>query len=162
MKLLAIDPGPVQSAWLLYDASDQRPLSFGKDPNEVVQFDVMDPLSMNDCPLLAIEMVASYGMPVGREVFETCVWIGRFIERWGGASHDFRLVYRGDVKLHLCGTKRAKDPHVRQALIDKWGTKETAIGKKASPGPLYGIVTDVWSALAVAVTAAETEELVTA
>jgi hypothetical protein len=28
----------------------------------------------------------------------------------------------------------------------------TAIGRKASPGPLYGISRDVWSALAIAVT----------
>jgi hypothetical protein len=31
----------------------------------------------------------------------------------------------------------------------------TAIGRKAAPGPLYGISRDVWSALAVAVTYAD-------
>lgn len=30
--------------------------------------------------------------------------------------------------------------------------KEKAIGKKATPGPLYGVVGDEWAALAVAVT----------
>ena len=41
--------------------------------------------------------------------------------------------------------------------IDKFGgSKETAIGKKANPGPLYGVKKDIWAALAVAVTWAET------
>jgi hypothetical protein len=106
-------------------------------------------------------MIASYGMPVGAEVFETCVWIGRFAERWQhayGYEHvPPRMVYRREVKLHLCGSSKAKDPNVRQALIDKWGGKDKAIGKKASPGPLYGLTGDCWAALAVAVTAAETE-----
>ena len=30
--------------------------------------------------------------------------------------------------------------------------KAAAIGRKAAPGPLYGISRDVWSALAIAVT----------
>lgn len=101
---------------------------------------------------LAIEMIASYGMPVGREVFETCVWIGRFIEAWGG---PYTLVYRKDVKLHLCGQPRAKDSNIRQALIDRYGGKDRAVGKKATPGPLYGVSADVWSALAIAVTFAD-------
>jgi len=59
------------------------------------------------------------------------------------------------VKLHLCGSARAKDTNIRQALIDRYGGS-AAIGKKAAPGPLYGVSKDVWSALAVAVTAADT------
>lgn len=102
---------------------------------------------------MAIEMIASYGMPVGREVFETCLWIGRFIEAWGG---PYTLVYRRDVKLHLCGQARAKDGNVRQAIIDRFGGKQSAIGNKKTPGPLYGVSGDVWQALAVAITFADT------
>ncbi|MBQ1764316.1 MAG: hypothetical protein IIZ92_15615 [Aquincola sp.] len=102
------------------------------------------------CDTLAIEMIASYGMPVGREVFETCVWIGRFVQAWHSPD-KVRLVYRRDVKLHLCGSPRAKDPNIRQALIDKLGPA----GTKKDPGPTYGVKSHAWAALGVAVTAAE-------
>lgn len=149
MSLIAIDPGSDQSAIVLI-AHNGLPRKFGKLTNA-------DALSMVDgvCASetgwshLAIEMIASYGMPVGREVFETCVWIGRFIQAWGG---PYTLVYRRDVKMFLCGNNTAKDGNIRQALIDRYGGKAAAIGNKKSPGPLYGISADVWSALAVAVT----------
>lgn len=99
---------------------------------------------------LAIEMIASYGMAVGSEVFDTCIWIGRFIQAWNG---PYTQVFRKDVKMHLCGQTKAKDANVRQALIDRFGPgKDKAIGTKKNPGPLYGISGDIWAALAVAVT----------
>ncbi|MDB5975178.1 MAG: hypothetical protein JWR07_1938 [Nevskia sp.] len=105
---------------------------------------------------LAVEMIASYGMPVGREVFETCVWIGRFKQAWYSPD-EVMLVYRKDVKLHLCGSPRAKDPNVRQALIDLYpatgGGKTPQIGTKAKPGPLFGVTSHAWPALGVALTA---------
>ena len=164
MKLLAIDPGPTQSAWVGFE--DGRPCRFGIEPNAKV-LDLMRDLSMwgvsGEPASLAIESVASYGMAVGADVFETCVWSGRFIQGWLDAGwlpwrdEDSVLrVYRKDVKLWLCGSARAKDANVRQALIDRYGGKERAISKKANPGPLYGVTSHVWSALAVAVTAADT------
>lgn len=146
MSLLAIDPGPTESAYIV--AERGAVLGFGIDKNEELlaclrreQFDVEH---------LAIEGIQSYGMAVGAEVFQTCIWIGRYIE---AATFPSTLVYRSQVKFHLCHNARAKDTNIRQALLDRFGpTKERAIGNKAAPGPLYGIKSHCWSALAVAVT----------
>lgn len=104
---------------------------------------------------LAVEMIASYGMAVGKEVFETCVWIGRFVQVW----HDpgaVQLVYRKDVKMHLCGTTQAKDANVRRAILDLYprsgGGATPQVGTKARPGPLYGVSTHAWAAIGVALT----------
>jgi hypothetical protein len=61
-------------------------------------------------------------------------------------------VFRRDVKLSLCGSARAKDGNIRTALIDLHGGKEAAIGRKKTPGPLWGVHADVWAALALAIT----------
>jgi hypothetical protein len=144
--ILAIDPGTTESGWVLYDAG--RVHDSGIMPNA----DMLAHLrSVPDYGhTLAIEMIASYGMAVGREVFETCVWIGRYMQAWH-SPEAVRLVYRRDVKLHLCGSPRAKDPNIRQALLDKLG----APGTKSKPGPTYGVKSHAWAALAVAVTASE-------
>ena len=155
--ILAIDPGPVDSAFVVYDPVFATLEDKGIVPND----ELLGRLRHMPAKSMVVEMIASYGMPVGIEVFETCVWIGRFMQAWGGIDDDYRprRLYRADVKLHLCGATRAKDGNVRQALIDKFGPgKDAAIGKKATPGPLYGVAKDVWAALGVAVTADETEK----
>jgi hypothetical protein len=148
MSLIAIDPGSEQSA-IVWIAHNGLPKKFDKIPNEGVLAQISTAFSQTGWNHLAIEMIASYGMPVGAEVFETCVWIGQFIQAWGG---PYTKVYRREVKMFLCGNNTAKDGNIRQALIDRYGGKDAAIGRKATPGPLYGISADVWSALAVAVT----------
>lgn len=150
MLILAIDPGTTQSGWCLTRGSDI--VASGVFQNPQMLGYIREAAAAD---LLAIEMIASYGMPVGKEVFETCVWIGRFVQAWK-APETARLVYRKDVKLHLCGTPRAKDPNVRQALIDLYpssgGGKVPQIGTKGQPGPLYGVSSHAWPALGVAVT----------
>lgn len=147
--LLSIDPGPTESGWCVM-ASGQV-LSSGVYPND----DMLAMVAAHLHAELAIEMIASYGMPVGREVFETCLWIGRFVQAWH--SPDLvRLVYRKDVKMHLCGTTQAKDANVRQAIIDLYppsgGGATPQIGIKAKPGPLYGVSSHAWPAIGVALT----------
>ena len=145
--ILSIDPGTVQSGWCLFGAG--RALQSGVSPNK----EILIRLSRCVVSGLAIEMVASYGMPVGREIFETCVWIGRFQQAWP-KPEGVRLIYRRDVKLYLCGSARAKDSNIRQALLDKYGP----VGTKKQPGPLYGVSSHAWAALAVAATATATAD----
>lgn len=149
--IFAIDPGTVQSGWVLLDGS--RVADSGVHPNHDVLRWVQ---AGQGADVLAIEMVASYGMAVGREVFETVRWIGRFQQAWR-EPEAVRLVYRRDVKLRLCNSAQAKDPNVRQALLDLYpatgGGKTPQIGTKGQPGPLYGVSSHAWAALGVAVTA---------
>jgi hypothetical protein len=155
MVILAIDPGPEESAFVEYVPRIGKPHSFAKWRNEdLVTLDVLRFGSRSGMHLV-VEMIASFGMPVGAEVFQTCLWIGRFLQAWNGLH---TLVYRKDVKLHLCNSPRANDASIRQALIDRWGGKERAIGNKKQPGPLYGVSGDIWQALAVAVTYADKQK----
>ena len=145
--VLAIDPGTERSAWLLLEGG--TPSLFGLVPNAEL-LDMLSAGAARQSAAVAIERVESYGMPVGREVFDTVLWAGRFCQAVAPAAVVW--VPRREVKLELCGSPRANDATVRQALIDRFGGS-SAVGRKASPGPLYGIHADVWSALAVAVTA---------
>jgi len=150
MKILGIDPGTTKSGWVVFDGV--HVIECGVSLNQ----ELLEKIKQTTDTPLAIEMIASYGMAVGREVFETCVWIGRFIQ---ASQHpdNVRLVFRKDVKLHLCGTPKAKDANIRQAVIDlfpKTGDGAVPqIGTKKKRGPLYGVSTHVWPALAVAITA---------
>ena len=153
--ILAIDPGPEESAALRYDSKTQEVSGATIIANDALCCSLLGLHGLAD--YLAIEMIACYGMPVGAETFETCVWIGRFLERWNGLHSR---VYRRDVKLHLCNSVRAKDANVRQALIDRFGPgKQKAIGTTKARGPLYGIKSHLWAALGVAVTLADALEL---
>ena len=140
MKILAIDPGTTESGWCLFE--EGKVLDSGVNVNEVMLEQIKSSLNYD---LLAIEMIASYGMPVGKEVFETCLWIGRYIER---SRTKHKLIYRLDIKLNLCGTSKAKDPNIRQAIIDKLGP----VGTVKNKGPLYGVKSHAWAAIGVALT----------
>ncbi|WP_225984103.1 hypothetical protein [Epidermidibacterium keratini] len=131
---------------------DCRPLVFGKVPNEQLRRDLETRELVAD--VIAIEMVASYGMPVGADVFETCVWIGRLCE---AAAREPQLVKRHGIKLHHCQSARAKDSNIVQALVDRFAKGEPNKGKgtKASPGFFYGFAADVWQAFALAVYVAD-------
>lgn len=151
-RFLAIDPGTSESAYALIDGTTCRPIEVAIVANDDLRL-VLASYRMRDAHT-AIEMVASYGMAVGAEVFETCVWIGRFIEV---ASGHPDLVYRRDVKLHHCHSSKAKDANISQALIDRFASGEPNRGKgtKAAPGWFYGFHDDIWQAYALAVFVAD-------
>jgi hypothetical protein len=151
MKILAIDPGTEQSGVVVLDGS--RVTLAEILPNAEVRTFLRSWFG----DVVACEWIASYGMAVGQETFDTCKWVGRFEEVISGRRGTMALVFRKDVKLHVCNNGRAKDKNIRQALIDLWGGKAKAIGTSKQPGPLYGVKSHCWQALAVAVTVRDTQ-----
>ncbi|HIS93062.1 MAG TPA: hypothetical protein IAA84_08630 [Candidatus Alectryocaccomicrobium excrementavium] len=151
MLILAIDPGTTQSAFCLMRTEDQSCVQFGIRANAELPGTVLEEYPVGR---VVIEMVASYGMPVGREVFETCVWIGRFAQIAEDWYMPVDFVYRRDVKLHLCGSAQANDANIRHALIDRFAVHDLKNGKgtKKNPDWFYGFAKDVWAAYAVGVT----------
>jgi hypothetical protein len=151
MIIRAIDPGPVRSAYVDWDG--EKIHNFGIFENRYEYTSVNDAGPIEH---VAIEMVASYGMPVGADVFETCVWIGRFWEIYLNAGKTCHKVYRKDVKMHLCGSTRAKDSNITAAIVDRFDPNREfgkhGKGTKSKPGMFYGFSKDVWAAMAVALT----------
>ena len=151
--ILAIDPGTTQSGWVHFVNGSVT--DGGIADNYVLLSLIEKGFTIAD--RMAIEMIANQGRPaVGQDVFDTCVWIGQFKHAWGN-DNTCKLIYRRDVKNHICGSARAKDANIRQAIIDLFprtgGGKVPQTGTKAKPGPLYGMRSHMWSALAVAITA---------
>lgn len=143
-KILAIDPGNIESAYVLMDAETYKPLEFGKVENHIL-LDLIFDYVYDDC---VIEMIASYGMAVGKSVFDTCVWIGRFVQQASLFTDHIEYIYRAEEKMNLCYSMKAKDSNIRQSLIDRFGE----VGTKKNPGFFYGFKKDIWAAFAVGVT----------
>lgn len=151
--ILAIDPGTTHSGVVTYNAFSKRITYSGIRENADLAISIVRAVNV----VLVIESVESYGMPVGAEVFRTVRWAGYFESCWDRHNTiPATFMPRRDVKLHLCQSARAKDSNIRQALIDKFGGKLKAIGLKKAQGPLYGLKSHLWAALALAVTYHET------
>lgn len=167
--ILAIDPGRDKSGYVLFDEETSMIRRAGIDPN---------PLILRH---IAVSIAARHPRVViiGTDVIETARWSGRFeqaaISRWG---REVAWLSRKTVATELCGDSRAGDGDIRQALIDRWGGKDKAIGGRRCqlchgkgwrgqdhnecqdcagtgyehlPGPLHGTRTDEWQALGLAV-----------
>lgn len=147
-RILAIDPGNIDSAYVIVD-ENYRIIEKDKVPN-VAMLDIVVGFDYDE---LVIEKIACYGMPVGAETFDTCIWIGRF---WQASPHcnDVSFVFRREEKMTLCNSMRAKDANIRQALIDRFAQHDFKNGKgtKKNPDWFYGFKADIWAAYAVAVT----------
>ena len=151
MKILAIDPGNVTSSWALLETA-------GGWPPRLEDYHLDEANALLEARLrqhtlrwqaVAIEMVRSYGRPVGAEIFETCVWIGRFEAAIDHSATSRARIGRKEV-VSTIGAGKGGDALVRRRLLEIYGG-DAAKGSKRAPGPLYGVTEDVWAALAVGV-----------
>ena len=152
--ILAIDPGNFKSAYVL-TCNDLKINDKGKVENPALLEKIYEIVEIHRTNLqVAIEMIACYGMAVGKEVFDTCIMIGRIIQILDDLDIPYTYIFRKDEKMVLCNSMKAKDTNIRQALIDRFAHHDFKNGKgtKANPDTFYGFKADIWAAMAVAVT----------
>ena len=153
IPVLAIDPGAEQSGFVLYDIEHEPRVQFtGVLGND----DILREVITTHDAIVVIEGMSGYGATLGQSTIDTLVWAGRFWQQAVCSGLPVARISRRDVKLHLCDSARARDADMRDALITRFGPgKEKAIGTKANRGPLYGVKSHCWAALALAVTYAD-------
>lgn len=157
--VLAIDPGNRLSGFSLIDTKDYRPLQFGKVRNDELRKKLIDytkdPLIQGNLEVV-IEMVAHYGsgMPAGKEVFDTCVYIGHLEEICRIRKTPAKLLERRFTKLNICGQAHAKDSNIIRAICDRFVPGQSNYGKgtKLHQGFFYGFKADIWQSYALGVT----------
>ena len=135
MRVLAIDPGTRESGFVLWDG--KTILDKGMRDNGALLEDIRAKVFIPYELFYAIEGFTYYGKPVGRDVFDTLIFVGRVIE---AAYCPVEIVYRRDIKLFLTGTVKSKDKDVRAALLARFGKEVT-----------HGLAGHLWSAFSVAV-----------
>jgi Holliday junction resolvasome RuvABC endonuclease subunit len=180
--ILSIDPGSRTTGWVILERRRPGELPALADHGNTPTEDFLEWLRFcrvaHDVAEVVIEHVGHYGtgQAAGSDVFETCILIGRMVEIL--RLLPVEKVRRQSIKAQLCGVANAKDKNVRQALIDRWGGDELALGGRkcprchgkgwrgrararcgacrgegweSPPGPLYGVSNHAWSALAAGV-----------
>ena len=152
MRILGIDPGPERCGVVVYCTTERRCI-FAQvlDTEPLLCRRLKSLVVLHKVELVGIERVQSYGI-AGGSLLRTSEVVGRLWQSAIALKVAMRLVYRREVlsALDVSG-KGSRDALVRARLLEMHGgTRSAACGKKASPGPLYGVASHSWAALAVA------------
>lgn len=180
-KALVLDPGNTETGWVIFDTQTHEIMDFGKDDTEKVLKNIV----FYHLPVICEFPYPRHGSSERFEIFEACEVAGMYHRETQHRNLEFIKMDREDVKRHLCrgrGISRPKDKDVRKALLDKFGGEAAIAGPKCpdckgkkgfglgknrtpcetckgsgevKPGVLYGIRSDIWAALAVAVAYSE-------
>ena len=150
-SIIAIDPGTTQSAFVVWNGKEILQMGIWENEKlrDYLASGMLPPQFLTPLPnLLIIERIESMGMAVGASVFETVYWTGIFASSYGQC--DTVRMPRRDVKMHLCGSMRAKPANIRQALIDRF---EPDLKPRQRPkGIMKGLTNHTLDAFALAVT----------
>ena len=175
MKIFAIDPGSEVSSFVIWDPVPNVIHEHGLDVTNGVL--IQRVRALEEQMHLVVERIASQGMIVGQETFDTADYVGALGEAY---VHKYLVhkIFRRLVKVGCCGDSKAKDSNVRQFVIDYFGGQDKAIGGKKCgkckgkgwfgsgrqecpackgakwkhpPGKVFGFAEDEWQAMALAI-----------
>lgn len=185
-SVLAFDPGNVQTGWVLViENSDTISgvgyIGGGNTPNSILG-PALERLSTyvrkqkkQEPVTLVMEMMKPQGMALSGESMQTLVEIGEFRHIW--KPNPWSYAFRQQIRIHTCGTAASKDKNLAQAMKDRWGGVDVAVGNKKCktchgkgwqgrdhtecencggsgwlypPGPLANVTDHMWQALPIA------------
>lgn len=171
MKIMAIDPGTAESAYVILDDQYQI-FSADKVGNDVVLSIIADAPGLDAVIIEDIEPRYSStdrsaaGAVMGQSTIETIKAFGRF--SWQASLRGLMVgsIFRRDERSCLIPTKRNglpplpetapkhADGQIRVSLVRRFARhdKERGRGTKANPDTFYGFHGDMWQAMAVGVT----------
>jgi len=163
MIILGIDPGPEDSAAVVYDTATKIILwksdtVTGKHLNTQLLGFFMAWQNRFTFTQIVIESMDCRGVPLNHWVRETLIWIGRFKEKllgWGYTEEQITLLLPTKIRSTLCGTSKCTLKDEKEVIIDhldpmrRFG--QHGKGTKKAPGPFYGFTKDLWQAMAVVV-----------
>jgi len=142
--VMGIDPGPTESAYAII-RPDYTIVRAAKVPNRDLQVEDRYSDSRDGLVHVAIEGLACYGRPVGRETFETAYMVGRVCERAEAAGIPWTIYARPVYANAIAGCGKVTDAVLYQALRLRFGSNSKG-------GPLYALRghSDLRSAFAIA------------
>lgn len=171
MKIMAIDPGTTESAYVILNDQYQI-ISADKVGNDVVLSIIADAPGLDAVIIEDIEPRYSSsdrsaaGAVMGQSTIETIKAFGRF--SWQASLRGLMVgsIFRRDERSCLIPTKRNglpplpetapkhADGQIRASLIRRFARhdQERGRGTKANPDTFYGFCGDMWQAMAVGVT----------
>lgn len=157
-NILAIDPGPKESGFVIYDSEAKKFVQMGIWPNEKLMWTLDYNESRwtfeHEVNFEVIEKIQGMGLAVGADVFETAYWTGIFAHTIGLAL--ISRIPRYQVKMYLCGNVQAKNANIIIALVDRFDPNREfgkyGKGTVKHKGPFYGFRDHMWSAAALAIT----------
>lgn len=154
MIVLGIDPGPETHGAVLYDSEARRVLWARK---AITSFDLLDCLIREWAKPDAIVIerpaaMGALGVGIVGHMLDTAWEAGAL---WGHLWQIFkgdpqRMTRREVLRnLGVLSGKGSSDSRVRAACIADHETPggPPAVGRKATPGPLYGVSSHAWQAL---------------
>jgi len=163
---VCIDPGPLNSgvAVLRKAKAQQLPNGTWSPPWRVERAEKAMPnadvralisQARHARTLVAIERCLFYGhsktsSAAGSDLIATAEESGSMRGRALLLGMTVCMVTRREVLKHMHISGGSRDSQVRAWLINTWGgCKAVAVGRKAAPGPLFGVASHGWQALGV-------------
>jgi Holliday junction resolvasome RuvABC endonuclease subunit len=147
MIVYGIDPGTTHSGLGRIEMGEdvEHPsVFFCYDHNNVIMQKLWEESHFHDF-IVGYEWVQNYGRVIGEEVLRTAYMCGRMRELVHVRSFEFHEPTRPQIVNHFTGVTNAKKPHVRQAILDRFGG---SIAKKKG-NVLNGISNHMWDGLAI-------------